>query len=80
MTKHTGSGYYANAIIRRARKAGRCVNWRAAEAGNAPECLRTIEAGALYAEGDVDPYTAGGFAHDRICAGCAAIEATGDAA
>ena len=68
---------HIEAVIRRARKAGRCVNWRAAEAGNAPECLRTIEVGALYAEGDIDPYKAGGFGHDRICAGCAGISKVG---
>lgn len=57
--------------VRRARKAGRCVSYRAAEAGNAPECLRLIKVGDQYVEGEIDPYLAGGFGHERVCLACA---------
>lgn len=53
-----------------ARKAGNCVNRGPAEAGNAPECQRTIEVGDVYFDGDLDPYKAGGFGRDRVCAPC----------
>lgn len=61
----------AEAIIRTARKAGRCANRHAAIAGNAPGCTLMIEAGDRYLEGDIDPYSAGGFGHDRLCMPCA---------
>jgi hypothetical protein len=53
-----------------ARKAGRCVSYSAALAGNAPECRRTIEVGDPYYDGELDPYSAGGFGHDRVCIAC----------
>lgn len=60
--------------IRIARKRHRCVNAHAADAGNpavADVCTRFIEPGQPYVEGDIDPYSAGGFGHDRICKPCA---------
>lgn len=59
-----------SAIIRTARKAARCANYGAWKAGNAPDCHGIIHRDDRYEEGDVDPYSAGGFGHDRICAGC----------
>lgn len=56
--------------IRRARKEHRCANRHAALVGNAPGCTLTIKPGEQYVEGDVDPYLAGGFGHDRICLPC----------
>jgi hypothetical protein len=53
-----------------ARVAGRCVSFRAAEAGNAPECRRIIEVGDTYFDGEMDPYKAGGFGKDRVCVEC----------
>lgn len=58
------------AVIRTARKEGRCVNARAHQAGNAPDCRVWIRKGDRYEQGDINPYEAGGFAHDRICAEC----------
>ncbi len=60
----------ADAIIRTARKAGRCANYSAWKAGNAPTCHGIINRDDRYEQGDPDPYLAGGFGHDRICAGC----------
>lgn len=31
---------------------------------------KAIKAGDLYVEGDVDPYEAGGYGHERICLAC----------
>lgn len=47
--------------IHTARKAGKC-QWG---------CGGRIEVGDRYIDGDVDPYKAGGFAHDRVCMACA---------
>jgi hypothetical protein len=55
---------------RKARVAGRCCSFGAAEAGNAPECLRRIEVGDSYFDGELDPYSAGGFGRDRVCVEC----------
>lgn len=57
-------------VIRTARKAHLCVNFRAYKAGNAPKCRQIINKGDRYEQGDVDPYAAGGFGHEFICSGC----------
>lgn len=54
-----------------ARKAGPCVNGgKPFEAGNAPGCLRSIQVGDTYYDGELDPYKAGGFGRDRVCVEC----------
>lgn len=58
------------AIIRTAMKTHLCVNAHAHRAGNAPNCRVTIKKGDRYEQGDVDPYFAGGFGHERVCLGC----------
>lgn len=50
-------------IIRKARKAGKCAEFR--------HCGNRIEVGDRYVQGDINPYEAGGFAHDRLCLKCA---------
>lgn len=60
---------YDGNIVRRARKEYHCD-----EAYGWPDfkrCGRRIAIGCAYVEGDVDPYRAGGFAHERICLPCA---------
>jgi len=57
-------------VIRTAKKVHRCVNARAHAAGNAPNCHVVIQRDDRYEQGDCDPYAAGGFGHEYICAGC----------
>lgn len=61
-------------IYRTARKRHRCVNAALAERETREDvtavCKVWIERGDRYLQGDVDPYYAGGFGHDRICLGC----------
>lgn len=59
--------------IRTARVAGPCANAAAAERGVewAQHCLRIINKGDRYAEGEMDPYKAGGFGCERVCMSCA---------
>lgn len=52
------------AVVRRARKAGRCdaiIGWAPIE-----RCVNRIESGDLYVEGCPNEH-AGGFARDRLC-------------
>jgi hypothetical protein len=61
-------------VTRTARKQHRCANAHAAILGNLlvkDICTRVIKPGEQYVEGEVDPYYAGGFGHDRICKPCA---------
>lgn len=61
-------------MTRTARKRHRCINAHAADVGNplvADLCTRWIEPGQPYAEGEPDPYYAGGFGRDRACLPCA---------
>ena len=66
------AGPLAGHMIRKARKPGRCADYR--------HCHTIIRPGDLYAEGDVDPYTAGGFANERLCLECAGPDARAAAA
>jgi hypothetical protein len=57
-----------------ARKRHRCYNANAADRGNpqvAKICSRFIEPGEQYAEGENDPYRAGGFGREQFCKACA---------
>jgi hypothetical protein len=64
--------------IRRARKAYHCrACYRAGPPASATTGLafvraveKKIKPGDLYVEGDIDPYEAGGFGHERICLDC----------
>jgi hypothetical protein len=58
--------------FRKARKEHRCANAKAAKRGLewAQHCSLTIKAGERYAEGDLDPYSAGGFGRERFCMSC----------
>ncbi|HET8638123.1 MAG TPA: hypothetical protein VFL96_14840 [Acidobacteriaceae bacterium] len=67
MSAEITSGWLQGRMIRRARKAGRCAQYRL--------CKHEIQRGELYAEGELDPYTAGGFALERYCLPCAGEEA-----
>lgn len=64
MSAVASSGPFKGHAIRVARKAGKCAERPA-------ECR--IEVGDRYVEGDVDPYSAGGFGRDRVCLRCAGI-------
>lgn len=57
------AGPWSGHLIRRSRKMGKCAD----------RCGFHIPSGVLYLEGDVDPYGAGGFAHDRLCLKCAGV-------
>jgi hypothetical protein len=60
-------------IVRKARKAHHC-RWCYSPTRTADGRLHVpphkIKAGELYVQGDVDPYEAGGYGHERICLGC----------
>jgi hypothetical protein len=62
-------------IVRKARVAHRCANASRAERGLdwAQQCHRDINPGDQYAEGEINPYEAGGFAHERFCMSCAEL-------
>lgn len=67
MRKIIRGGWLDDSIVRKARKRHACEN---------PQCPRDIERGDLYVEGDIDPYRAGGFGHERFCIVCAGPDAT----
>jgi hypothetical protein len=58
--------------FRKARKQHRCANANRADRGLewAKDCTRTIKPGERYAEGESDPYEAGGFGRERFCQSC----------
>lgn len=55
------SGPWSGYQVRRARKVFKCDD----------RCGYWLGGGQLYLQGEVDPYRAGGFGHDRICLKCA---------
>ena len=57
------SGPFKGHNIRIARKPGKC----------AENFAHRINVGDSYVEGDVDPYSAGGFGKDRVCLECAML-------
>lgn len=63
----------AELVIHTARVAGPCVNAVAAKRGVewAQHCLRTINPGDRYVDGDMNLDKAGGFGRDRVCMSCA---------
>ncbi len=66
-------GWLAGNMIRRARKPFTCGYWRGKLNGGF--CKHVVQRGELYAEGEGDPYNAGGFGRDRYCLDCAGPEA-----
>lgn len=60
-------GWLDGRLIRRARKPSPCNDFR--------HCRTTIKAGDYYAEGELDPYCAGGFGMTKLCLHCAGEEA-----
>ena len=64
------TGWLAGARIRVARKEHRCSDARRSERLGLTKCQRVIHPGDRYAEGDMDPDSAGGFGHDRYCLAC----------
>jgi hypothetical protein len=71
MPRRVNIGGYRGHLIRKARKHHRCD-----EVGGWPErvrCSAKIGAGSSYVEGDVNPDSAGGFGHYRICLSCAGL-------
>jgi hypothetical protein len=67
------TGPYTGHPIRKARKSFTCGTFRGLIDGQRTFCQTRIEVGDSYVEGDLDPYRAGGFAHEKLCFDCAHV-------